>query len=99
MIKEKMTLVKDSLSFSEAIGHIQSGEDGIFIRRNTPVWADDFIGLSNCGWIPPNMKWLSHIKFRDKCGIYADSCNLNNISERDVLAKDWEVYKYERKEL
>ena len=45
MTKENMRLIKEGLTFSEAIEHIQSGEEGFFIRRDAPIWGDSFIGL------------------------------------------------------
>lgn len=99
MTKEIMTFIKGCLSFSEAMEHIQSGEEGVFIRRDAPIWGDSFIGLFPDVWSKTGKKWLSTIKYRPECGIYAGGGSNRNFSEVDVFAKDWKVYKYKGKEL
>ena len=99
MTKEIMTFIKGGLTFSEAIEHIQSGEEGIFIRRDMPIWGDSFIGLFPDVWSKTGKKWLSTVKYRPECGIYAGGGSNRNFSEDDVFAKDWEVYKCVEREL
>ena len=97
--KAKMIVIKNNLSFSEAIEYIQSGDEGIFIRRDMPIWGDSFIGLFPDVWSKTGKKWLSTIKYKPECGIYAGGGSNRNFSEDDVFAKDWKVYKYEVSEL
>ena len=99
MTKENMRLIKEGLTFSEAIEHIQSGEEGVFIRRDAPIWGDSFIGLFPDVWSKTGKKWLSTVRYRLEFGIYAGGGSCRGFTEDDVFAKDWEVYKYERKEL
>lgn len=95
MTKEIMTFIKGGLTFSEAIEHIQRGEDGIFIRRDALIWKDSFIGLFPDVWSKTGKKWLSTVKYRIEYGIYAGGGSCRGFTEDDVYAKDWEVYKFE----
>lgn len=95
MTKETMTFIKGGLTFSEAIEHIQSGEKGVFIRRDAPIWGDSYVGMFPDVWSKTGKKWLSTIKYRPECGIYAGGGSNRNFSEDDVFAKDWEVWEYE----
>lgn len=99
MTKEAMIFIKGNLSFSEAIEHIQSGGEGIYIRRDVPIWEDSFIGLFPDVWSKTGNKWLSTVRYRIEYGIYAGGGSCRGFTEDDVFAKDWEVYKYEGSKL
>lgn len=99
MTEEKMMLIKDNLSLSEAIAYIQSGEKGIFIRRDAPRWRDNFLGMFPDYFGGSGLSWFTIAKYIGYFGIYANGKGCIPLSEVDVFAKDWKVYKYKGKEL
>lgn len=101
MTKENMRLIKEGLTFSEAIGCIQSGEKGIFIKRDAPLWGDSYLGMFPDYFGGSGKLWLSSVNYCDLFGIYiyAGGGSCRRFSEDDVFAKDWKVYKYEGRDL
>lgn len=97
----RLKIIKSGLTFSEAIEHIQSGDSRICIRRKdwreVSFYKDEYLGFCKKAFKSETRQFATFF-YNEEYG-FDTKCGDRILSDKDIFAKDWEVYKYEGKEL